>query len=371
MTGVVQDGSTAPDLPSAAGGTAAGDSAAASTAARDTVADDTAAAGDALLNEMQRTVLRYAALVALVGVGCPEELRDGPLTVAELAERCGAHAPTLARLLRATAPTGLLRLAGPGLYALTEAGQALLDGAELMRLRFSADPEIWISMGELTETVRTGQAPFMQRHGSTYDYLSSRPEASAAFDKLMVGNHVKIAPRLAQNGAVPSTGTVVDVGGGQGTFLAAILRARPGLRGVLLDLERTVDGAREYLKANGVGDRCEVVAGDFFTAVPPGADAYLLAAVLHNWGDGKATEILGTVRSAIPAHGRLLLVGAVLPDDDRPHPGKDLDIRMLTRHDGKERTYGEFSALLADSGFLAGPVTDLGPGTSLLTATPA
>jgi hypothetical protein len=345
MTGVVQDGSTG--------------------------LDPRAADGDAMLNEMQRTVLRYAAIMALVSVGCPEELRDGPLAATELAERCGAHAPTLDRLLRATAPTGLLRTVSPGTYALTEAGQALLDGTELMRLRFSADPEIWMSIGELTEVVRTGEAPFMRRHGSTYDYLSSRPAASAAFDKLMVGNHVRIAPRLAQTSAVPATGTVVDVGGGQGAFLAAILRAHPGLRGILLDLERTVDGAREYLKANGVDDRCEVVAGDFFVAVPPGGDAYLLAAVLHNWGDGKATEILRTVRAAMPAHGRLLLVGAVLPEDDRPHPGKDLDIRMLTRHDGKERTYREYSGLLAESGFLAGPVTDLGPGTSLLTATPA
>ena len=135
-----------------------------------------AAAGSALLGEMHRAVLRYGALTALVAVGAPEQLRGGPLAVADLASRCGAHAPTLGRLLRTTASTGLLRTVAPGTYELTEAGQALLDGPELLRLRWHTDPETWNSVGELTETARTGRAPFLDRHGSTYHYLAGRPE---------------------------------------------------------------------------------------------------------------------------------------------------------------------------------------------------
>jgi O-methyltransferase domain len=331
-----------------------------------------AADGSATLHQMHRAVWRFAAIRALVSIGCPQQLRGGPLPVTELARRCGADAPALARLLRTAATTGLLRTASPGSYALTEAGQALLDGTELLRIRWNADPEVWTALGELDETVRTGQAPFTQRHGSTYHYLSARPAAAAAFDTLMAANHHAVAARLAETGAFPATGTVVDAGGGTGTFLAAILRARPGLRGILLDLERALPGAREYLAASGVGDRCEVVAGDFFAALPPGAGAYLLAHVIHNWDDDAATQILRSVRSAIPRHGTLLLVEALLPGDDRPDFGKDLDVVLLATHNGTGRTQAGYVALLAAAGFRPGKVTDLGAlGNSLITATPA
>jgi O-methyltransferase domain len=331
-----------------------------------------AADGSATLHQMHRAVWRFAAIRALVSIGCPQQLRGGPLPVTELARRCGADAPALARLLRTAATTGLLRTASPGTYALTAAGQALLDGTELLRIQWNADPEVWTALGELTETVRSGQAPFAARHGNMYRYLSDRPGVSAAFDALMVANHAAIAARLAGTSAFPATGTVVDAGGGTGTFLAAVLRARPGLRGILLDLERALPGARQYLDANGVGDRCDMVAGDFFAALPPGADAYLLAHVIHNWDDDAATQILRTVRAAIPRHGTMLLVEALLPGDDRPDFGKDLDVVLLATHNGTGRTQAGYFALLARAGFRPGQVTDLGAlGNSLITATPA
>jgi hypothetical protein len=186
----------------------------------------------------------------------------------------------------------------------------------------------------------------------------------------MVGNHGGAASAVAASDELPTTGTVVDVGGGKGTFLAAILHARPALRGVLLDLARTVDAATEYLTADGVAERCQIVAGDFFKAVPPGGDAYLLASVIHNWDDGEAADILRTVRAAIPERGRLLLVEVVLPDDDRPHPGKDLDVRMLTMHGGKERSLSEYSELLGRAGFRLDRVTEL-TRFSLIVASPS
>jgi hypothetical protein len=329
------------------------------------------AEGNKTLAELHSSTLRFAAIRALVSIGCPEQLRDGPLTVAELASRCGAHAPTLARLLRSVAVTGLLRTVSPCKYELTDAGQALLEGRELQRMRWNVDPEAWRSLGELTETVRTGQAPFLLRHGSTYDYLSTRQESAAAFDALMVANHSHLAARLAEVGDFSGASTVVDVGGGRGTFLTAVLRAHPGLRGILLDLERAVPTAKEYLAANGVDERCEVVAGDFFASVPAGADAYLLAHVIHNWDDAQAAGILRTVRAAMPGNGRILIIEAPLPDDDRPYFVKDLDIRLLTMHGGKERSQSEYVALLAGAGLRPGPVTELAFGSCLITASPA
>lgn len=321
-----------------------------------------AAAGSALLGEMHRALLRYGAIAALVAVGVPEQLRDGPLAVDDLASRCGAHAPTLARLLRTTASTGLLRTVGPGTYGLTEAGRALLDGAELGRIRWHTDPEVWNSVGELTETVRTGRAPFLDRHGSAFNYLSTRPAASAVFDALMVSLYGGIAARLAEADVFPEAGTVVDIGGGKGACLAEILRARPGLRGVVLELKRAVDPAREYLTGQGLADRAEVVAGDFFEAVPSGAEVYVLAHVIHNWSDGECADILRVVRAAMPERGRLLIVEKLVPAGDRPHFVKELDIRMLAMLEGKERSEPEFAALFASAGFRLDRVADLGLG---------
>jgi hypothetical protein len=319
---------------------------------------------------MERAAWRYTALRALVSVGCPEQLRDGPMGIAELAERCGAHPLTLHRLLRSAAQTGLVRSVPPDAYELTAAGLALLEGRSALTLRYNADPEIWGGFGELTETVRTGKAPFLVRNGNVYAYLADKPALSAVFDQLMEANLEPLAASLAKAGDFSGAGKVVDVGGGKGTFLAAILQANPGMRGILLDLERVIPAAREYLAASGVGERCEFVAGDFFATVPAGADVYFVAHVIHNWDDDRAVALLRKIRAAIPAHGRLLILEQPLPDDDRPHLGKDLDIRMLTLQYGRERSYAEYSAVLAAAGFAPGEVTQLHRDECLIAASP-
>lgn len=333
-------------------------------------ATPTAADGQAALMDMERAAWRYAALRALVAIDCPEQLRGGPRSVTELADRCGAHAPTLRRLLRAVAQTGVLRSVPPDDYELTAAGQALLEGRPSLSLRYTVDPEIWGAFGELTETVRTGEAPFTLRHGSLYDYLATKPELSAVFDALMNVNYEPMAARLADVGGFAAGETVVDVGGGQGTFLAAILKANPGVRGILLDLGRTIPAARDYLTSTGVADRCEFVAGDFFAEVPAGGDAYLLAHIIHNWNDEGAVRILRRIRTVIPPRGRVLVVDLPLPDDDRPHFGKDLDVRLLTLHGGQERSQAQYAALLADAGFRFTGMSELARGECVLTAAP-
>jgi hypothetical protein len=313
---------------------------------------DSAASGSEFLHRMTRTVWRYTALSGLIRLGVPEQLRDGPLTVTELASWCGAHAATLARVLRAAAQTGLLRTAGPGRYELTAAGTALCGGVEVDRIIWNTDPVIWSALTDVPEILRTGQVPFVQRYGGSYSFLAGRPGLAAVFDKFMTSRSAALAGWVAGLDVFPPAGTVADLGGGRGTFTAAILSANPGLRGILLDLERVAASAREYLSEKGVAGRCEFVTGDFFTAVPAGADVYLLASVIHNWDDEDAARILRTVRAAIPDHGRLLIVETPVPDDDRPHIMKDLDIRILTiLRGGLERLLSEYSDLLEDSGF--------------------
>lgn len=326
--------------------------------------------GQRIIMETQRAVWRLCAIRALVSIGCLEQLREEPLTVDELASRCGANAPMLGRTLRTVASTGLLRTVSPGRYELTEAGRSMLEGTGLMAVKYIADPEVWGAFGELPETIRTGQPPFVLRNGSLYDYLTAHPETQAAFDKYMAGQHAPVAARLAEAVDFSGMRTVVDVGGGNGACIAAILRAHPGPRGILVELERAVPTARKYLAESDIGDRCDVVAGDYFTAVPAGADAYLLSHVIHNWNDEKATEILRTVRAAMPDHGRVLIVEAVLPDDDRPHWGKDLDMRLLSVLGGAERTETEYSALLGEAGLRLDTVTELHREIHVVSASP-
>jgi hypothetical protein len=326
--------------------------------------------GNLILLDLQRSLWRLSALVGLVKLGVPEQLSDGPLSLAELADRCGAQAPLLARALRCIVQTGLIRRTSTGEYELAEAGQALLRGMHPPVLRLDSDPQIWGALAEVTETIRAGQAPFIARNGSFYRYIGTRPELSEVFDEFMAALHAPIAAALAHQAAFRDMRTLVDVGGGEGMFLTAILRANPGLHGVLLELERSVPAAKQYLEANGVADRCEVVAGDFFTSVPVGADGYLLAHVIHNWNDEHAAAILRAVRAGAGDVGQVMLVETILPDDDSSHPGKDRDMRLLSLFEGSERSYSEYSALLGDTGWRPGSVTELFAGSCLMTASP-
>lgn len=239
-------------------------------------------------------------------------------------------------------------------------------------LRWNSDPEIWGALGDITETIRTGKSPFAGRHGSVFDYLEAHPATAAAFDTLMKDSFAPVAITLAQAVDFGALGTVVDVGGGSGEFIAAILRAHPGARATLAELNRVLPQAREYLAATGVADRCDVVACDFFTGpLPSGAGAYLLAHIIHDWDDERALAILRVVRTAIPDDGRLLVVEAVLPGDDSPHFAKDLDIQLLCTHAGGERTEPEYTELLAEAGFRTESVTALAAGHSVVVAVPA
>jgi O-methyltransferase domain len=328
---------------------------------------DSAGSGTRLLHHMNRTVLRYAVLGGLVSAGVPQQLQDGPLTVTELASRTGTQAPYLERALRAAAQTGLLRTAGPRQYELTAAGTALLGGEEADRLAWNTDPGIWAALGDVGEILRTGEAPFAELHGGAYGYIAGRPQIAEVFDRFMTSRSARLSERVAEADVFPAAGTVADLGGGRGTFTAAILRAHPGLTGILLDRERVGASARQYLAEAGVAGRCQFTTGDFFRAVPAGADVYLLASVIHNWDDPSALAILRNVRTAIPGHGTLLLAETPLPDDDSPHIMKDLDIRILTiLQGGRERTLEEHADLLARAGFRVRQA-----GEQLIVAEPA
>ncbi|MEV0152089.1 MULTISPECIES: methyltransferase [unclassified Nonomuraea] len=330
---------------------------------------------DDLLWDAVSGLSRFAALLTMAELGVADHLAHGPVTTEELAERCGADPHALRRVLRELAGMGLIREAGADGHDLTERGAALRsDAPDSIRssIRMLGEEGFWYAMGNLPTTVRTGRSAFAAQYGHLYEHLAARPETSRLFDDYMRARAVTFTEGLAKRYDFSRAGTMVDIAGGKGHILATVLQANPGMRGVLFDLEHVAESAREWLGGEGLAGRCDVVAGDFFAEVPAGGDVYLLASVLHNWGDDDAVRILRNVRRAMAPTGRVLLLEVVLPDDEAPHLGKDLDMRMLAIFDGAvERSRQEYAALLDQAGLKLADVVELGAGASLIEAVPS
>lgn len=311
------------------------------------------------------------AIRVVSGLRVADRLVNGPRPVEELAVATGAHAPTLRRLLRALACKGVFEEVQPGCFGLTPLAQLLrtdhpLSMADAYPL-LPADVRAW---ARFDHTVRTGRSAFEHLFGQRYyDYLDEHPEERERFDA-----SVECQSRLVLRLLLPaydwaSLGTVVDVGGGNGAFLAGLLARHRRLRGVLLDLPHVVPGAPAVLARAGVADRCEVVAGSFFDAVPAGADAYLLKTILHDWRDDDAARLLGAVRRAMRPDSRLVVLEALLAPGDAREIGRLLDLHSLVLVEGPDRGEEDLRRLLAGAGLEVVRVVPTGT-LSILEARP-
>jgi SAM-dependent methyltransferase len=320
-------------------------------------------------------ISRFAALLTMAELGVADHLAHGPLDTDELARRCGAHAPSLRRVMRELAGLGVVRSTGPDTHDLTEKGTALRsDVPDSVRssIRMLGEEGFWYAMGMLPATVRDGSSAFVKRYGHLYDHLGENPATSKMFDDYMTARAIPFTEGLAKRYDFPENATMVDVAGGKGHILATVLHANPHMRGILFDLEHVVDRARQTLAAEGLAERSEVVSGDFFAGVPAGADVYLLASVLHNWDDEDAVKILRNVRQAMHPEGRVLVLEVALPDDEEPHLGKDIDLRMLAIFNGgTERSRDEYASLFAQAELALSDIVELGSGASLIEAKPS
>lgn len=308
----------------------------------------------ALVQMLMATRVQQAISVA-AALGVADLLAGGPRPVDELARDAGAHPGALGRLLRALAAHGVFTEAGPGRFALTPLAELLRADApgSFRPVALWCGSVAYTVFGGLEHSVRTGQPAFDHLFGMEFfDYLERNPETGALFDAFMARQTAAVAAVLPSAYDFADIGTLVDVGGGRGELLAAVLRAHPHLRGVLFDRPQVAGRARAALEAAGLADRCAVVGGDLAEEVPPGGDAYLLKSIVHAAPDDEAVGWLANCRRAMGAGGRLLLVEFVLPEGNEPHPGKLMDVLMLVgTHGGRERTAAEFGALLARAGF--------------------
>jgi hypothetical protein len=308
------------------------------------------------------------AISVAARLGVADAIAAGATTTKEIAQQVGADAPTLYRLLRALSDHGVFAEGSGERFALTPVGESLRsDGAQSLRrwaiwtgARFYRD-----AWSGLEQAVRTGEPSFARVHGTDlFGYLDAHPDDAAVFDGAMQDIAGNFLAGILAVYDFSGFSTVVDVGGGTGALLAAILRSAPGARGVLFDAPPVLAAAEPVLQGAGVADRCETVAGDFFREVPPGADLYVLSNIVHDWDDDGALQILGTCLAAMRADSRLLIIELVLPDDARPSMGKLLDLEMLSvTPNGRQRTAAQYVELLARAGLDMTAVVPALPGT--------
>lgn len=293
------------------------------------------------------------AIGVAANAGIADLLAAGPKLSTELADATGTHPSALYRLLRTLASVGLFTEVGPGRFALTPMGESLRSDvpASLRGLSmFVCGEEAWQPWGRLDHSVRTGEPAFDHVFGmGSWEYRARHPEASTRFNAAMTSLTRQVVRAVADAYDFADMRLLVDVGGSHGVFLDALLRRHPGLRGILFDLPHVVEGARERLEA-GILERCQLVGGDMFEAVPEGGDAYMLSRVIHDWDDERSVAILERCRRAMAPEGRLLLVEEVLPPGDAPAYGKLNDLHMLVGPGGQERTEAQYRALYEAAG---------------------
>jgi hypothetical protein len=299
-------------------------------------------------------------------------LAEAPRSCAELAALTGTHAPSLNRLMRALASIGIFASEPNDHFALTRTA-ALLRSDVPNSLRayavMTGERWVWGALGDMALSVRTGQPGFERVFGAPlFDYYTAHPQAgaisAAALDSLSVADNAAIVAAYS----FPLTGLVIDIGGGKGSLLGAILTANPTTRGLLFERPPVLKMARAVLGGTAIEDRCALLAGDFFHGLPADGDIYLMKKVIHDWNDAAAHAILSRCHAAMPDGARLLLAEMVVPEGDGPSPSKWLDLLMLTYTGGQERTASEYAALLASAGFAIDQVIPTQSNISLIEA---
>jgi hypothetical protein len=309
-----------------------------------------------------------AALNVAADLGISDELVDGPRTAAELAGVVGADPDTLRRLLHALATVGVYAEGPDGSFANTELGEGLRsDVPDSVRplARTLNSPALWAAWGHLGHSVRTGENAFVAKHGvDAWTRRRGHPEENAIFNETMTVQTTVIADAVAEAYDFAGLSTVVDVGGGQGSLLEAVLTRHPHLTGTVFDQEHVV--ATEPSTPT-LASRWSAASGSFFFAVPE-ADAYLLKSILHDWPDDRCVEILDTCRRSLRPQGVVLVVETILGRPGFEVQAAFSDLNMLVMPGGRERTEEEYAALLAAAGLRLTRVVDTGTRMSVVEA---
>lgn len=307
-------------------------------------------------------------------LGVSDLLHDGPQDAHALARAVDADPDALHRLLRALASVGIYSQSDDGRFgssALSETLRSEVPGSLRQLAVLYGESWLWQAYGNTVHAVRTGRDAFRHTHGeSVFDYLQRQPRANKVFADAMSGYTRSETSAILEAHDFTRYGSVLDVGGGHGALMLALLDAHPGLEGAVFDLEATLAGTCRAIGEAGVRERCKLFAGDFFTEVTAFGDLLILKSVLHDWNDEQAVQILRNCRTAMQPGARLLIAERLLPEDCGASEAKLFDINMLVVAGGRERSEREYRALLEAAGFALERVIGTASPLCLLEAAP-
>lgn len=298
------------------------------------------------------------ALYVAAELKIPDMLSQGPKTVKELADDTGTHEPSLYRLLRALITINICKEEKDGAFSVTPMGELLQsDHPRSMRswtLWWAT--QLWQDWGNLIYSVKTGQSSRKLHTGKEgFSHFEQTPETAAIFNQALGELNRLVADSIVAAYDFSKFEKVMDVGGGYGELLAAILKNFPSVEGALFDLPHVINGVQKHFKKNPIGSRCEFIGGDFFKEIPEGADACMLKSVIHDWNDEKSRLILKNCRKALGESGCLLLIERVVPEQmESTFESRNfaqVDLSMLVAHAAQERTEDQFRKLLSSTGF--------------------
>lgn len=298
----------------------------------------------------------FSLVATLVRLRIFDRLQGGPKTSAELAVECGANEDALLRLLRTAAVIGVLKRNRDGRFTLSPVGRQFLSDSPNPVSSWTEllDRMMLPGLPRMTEAIVRGKSLCETAYGKTcWEIMQSIPEATGLHDKACSGWTELVVDQVAQSYDFSQVRTVIDVGGGRGAFLSAMLKSAPHLHGRVYDRDTTKVAAGEMFARHGVADRAAHEAGNFFESVPAGADVYTIKSALHDWDDESVVKILENIRRAIPAHGKLLIIEGSVDHDLGPAPSVRAiwDVTQFATTWGKSRTLAEFSLIAQHAGF--------------------
>jgi len=280
-------------------------------------------------------------------------LGNKPQTTEQLAEATHTDAPSLYRMMRALASVDIFSENEKGEFSNTVLSETLKSDVpvSMKAMTIAQLGDHYNAWGNLLYSIKTGNIAFDKVEGmDIWKYYETHPEEGLNFMKAMTGSTPAAIKNVIPAYDFSAFKTIVDVGGGNGALLMAILQTAMDAKGIVFDEEYVTDETQKEIAAKNLGERCSTKAGSFFDILPDGADCYLMKHVLHDWNDEKSIQILSNCNKAMKPGSKLLVIEAVIPTGNTPHPGKFMDINMMAMTGGKERTEKEFSTLFAKAG---------------------
>ncbi|ARV58878.1 hypothetical protein BZZ01_09760 [Nostocales cyanobacterium HT-58-2] len=296
------------------------------------------------------------ALGIVAKLSIADLLTEGAKSIEELAQATESHIPSLYRVLRCLTTVGVFNEVKPRHFALTPLAE-YLQSDNPYSLKYLAMTNIdqwrWHVFGDMFHTVKTGEPAIKSVYSvnNYWQYLEKNSESNLLFSQSMFSIAQNCQIQLLKSYDFSKVSKIIDIAGGQGLIISAILKHNPHLQGILFDMPETVVDAVKLLKAEGVAARCEIVGGDMFQSIPCGGDIYLLSYIMIDWDDRSICNLLENIRYSMPENSKVLVIDTVIPVSNDYHWSKWEDLFALCMGDGVVRTQTEFQTIFQKAGF--------------------